>query len=477
MEKVGILVVAYGARENAIIDKLLSSPNYDVKVYCLDRQNNPFNRKRCEKHFVSRSLELNEILKLIRKYRERIDLVDVPCEKPIVEGVRDEIEERFGIPVLCPTKGYALEKSKALQRELMQKYVPEVCPRFKVFDPRKLGKEDARKEVESWLEELGGVKNAVLKPDKPGYGKGVLVGGEHLFDEEEFLREFYSIFGRGEKVLVEEKVEGVEFSLQCYCDGKRLEILPAVQDHKRAFDGDRGPNTGGMGSVKDVGEYLPYMEREDWKKAKEATRKFFEKIRGRKRNEGLLGMPFYWAFVCANDGTKAFEINSRPGDPEIMNVLPIMDNDLAEFYLRLVDGKMPKVKLKEKATVVTYLVPLDYGGYLREYTGDRRIRLEKLLKYAEENEGNVKVYFGSVEERAGKVYAGKSRSVAVVGIGDSIEEARKLSLEGIKLVDGPLRYRCDIGARDKMLKDVAKVKVLRGREVCDTELRSMLRAL
>ena len=135
MEKIGVLVVSYGAREVAMVDALLQSTRYQVELYIADKQRNPFNAEKATKHVVIPNLDVQEISKFAEANKDKIDFALVGSEKPIIEGVRDQIEKRTGIPVICPKQQYAIEVSKVEQRELFAEIAPEANPRFKVFNP------------------------------------------------------------------------------------------------------------------------------------------------------------------------------------------------------------------------------------------------------------------------------------------------------------------------------------------------------
>lgn len=146
MEKVGVLVVSYGAREAAIIDALTRSQKYDVEIYVADKQKNPFNVERAKKHVVIPDLNVEEICGFAEKNKDAIDFGIVGPEKPIIDGVRDMVEKRTGIPMICPKKEYAIEASKVKQRLLFEEIAPEVNPRFKIFNPKDYrNQEEAKK--------------------------------------------------------------------------------------------------------------------------------------------------------------------------------------------------------------------------------------------------------------------------------------------------------------------------------------------
>ena len=155
MQKVGVLVVCYGARETAMVDAFARSPNYKVNLYIVDKQRNPFNIEKAAKHVVIPDLSIKETCKFAEANKNEIDFAIVGPEKPIIEGVRDLLEQRTGIPVICPKKDYAIEASKVQQRQLFQEIVPDANPRFKVFHPEDYKNTEAvKKDVYSWLAEL-----------------------------------------------------------------------------------------------------------------------------------------------------------------------------------------------------------------------------------------------------------------------------------------------------------------------------------
>ena len=466
MEKVGVLVVSYGARETAIIDVLTRSREYEVELYVADKQRNPFNIKRAAKHAIIPDLNIEEICRFAEANKERINFGIIGPEKPIIEGIRDLVERRTGISVICPTKEYTLEASKVRQRLLFQEIMPEVNPPFKVFNPEDYGSlGEARKDVYSWLDELG--NRAVVKPDRPTAGKGVGVWGDHFITREELFEHFLSNFQYG-SVIIEEKIEGEESSFQALCDGKHIVPLPDTRDYKRAFDGDRGPNTGGMGSYKDLGDVLPFMTDADRAKEMEIVNKIFKEW-GVKDGAGLRGVPFYLAFMHNGRELKILENNSRPGDPEIQNILPILKDDFVDVCYKILEGNLTRIELEKAATVVTYKAPPNYGGYMDTYPNlvnrdeiDRPVDLTEAYELERRHGDKIRVYPASMEIRNGETYALKSRAICVVGIGRSIEAAREISLEGIKAIKGgALWHRNDIASKQHIEKSIRHMAELR----------------
>ena len=463
MEKIGILVVSYGAREAAMIDVFTRSLNYETAIYVADKQKNPFNLRKAVEHTVIPDLDVTSICRFGAKRRDKIDFCIVGPEKPIINGIRDAFEKETGIPVICPTKRFALEASKVAQRRLFEKAVPSVNPRFRVFDPKDYGgTDDVKKPLDRWLDELG--NEAVVKPDVPSAGKGVGVWGDHFATREQFFSHFLANYAHG-PVVVEEKLEGEESSFQAFCDGKHLVALPETRDYKRAFDDDKGPNTGGMGSYKSKGSRLPFMLPEDQTKEAEIVGRVFDTVKKLGGGDELRGVPFYVAFIHTAEGPKILENNSRPGDPELMNLLPLLKEDFVDTCFKMIEGSLTRLSVDDNASVVTYKVPPSYAGYQDAFP--QKVKLNEVgspikLENAMMLEENIRVYPASMDLQAGQAYALSSRTVAVVGIADTIQDARELSLKGIATIEGgALWHRTDIASRAHIQKSIDHMARLR----------------
>jgi phosphoribosylamine--glycine ligase len=468
MEKVGVLVVSYGARETAMVDAFARSPSHKVELYIADKQRNPFNMEKAAEHVVIPDLNTEEICKFAENNKDKIDFAIAGPEKPIIAGVRDLVEQRTGIPVICPKQDYAIEASKVQQRLLFQEIAPEANPRFRIFDPKDYtGTEGVKKAVYSWLDQLE--NNAVVKPDKPAAGKGVGVWGDHFTTREQLFEHFMSNFQYG-TVIIEEKIDGEESSFQALCDGKHFVPLPGTRDYKRAFDGDKGPNTGGMGSYKAASDVLPFLTATEREQALSLATRIFEKWKTKIGDDSALrGVPLYLAFMHTGAGLKILENNSRPGDPEIINILPILKDDFVDVCFRILEGNLTSVKLEKAATVLTYKVPPGYGGYADVYPSqvdkavvDTAVDLSKAYALASKYGDRIRVYPASMEIRDNQVYALKSRAVGVLGAGENIEEARQVSLEGTKAIKGgALWNRTDIASKHHIAQSVSHMERLR----------------
>jgi phosphoribosylamine--glycine ligase len=312
----------------------------------------------------------------------------------------------------------------------------------------------------------------VVKPDKPAAGKGVGVWGDHFSSREQLFDHFVANYEQG-PVIIEEKVDGEESSFQAFCDGKRVVALPDTRDYKRAFDGDKGPNTGGMGCYKDDGDILPFMTANDREKEIEIINGLLKELRRKANSTDLRGVPFYGAFTHTAKGPRILEINSRPGDPEIQCLLPLLKDDFVDICYRILEGNISSVNLGKKASVVTYKAPPSYGGYA-DFFADRvaknevgtPVDLSEAEKLGAKHQDGMRVYPGSIEMREdGLAYALSSRAICVVGIADSIQGAREISLKGIQAIKGgALWHRNDIASREHIAKSVEHITLLRTRK-------------
>lgn len=466
MEKVGILVISYGSREAAMVDAFSRSSKYEVELYIADKQKNPFNLEKATAHQVIPDLDVEHIAKFASRYEDKIDFGICGPEGPITAGVRDRLEE-LEIPMVCPVKEYALEVSKVAQRHLLEDSCPEANPRFRVFEKKDYRNEDEiKKDVWKWLNELD--NKAVVKPDRPGYGKGVGVWGDHFKTRSELFAHFMTIY-ENDAVIIEEKIDGEESSFQCFCDGKRIIPLPETRDYKRAFEKDAGPNTGGMGCYKDFGDYLPFMTEADRENEEKMVDGLFARLQKEGAGDGLRGIPFYVAFMHTTEGAKILEINSRGGDPEIATVLPLIEDDFVDVCYSMIEGNLKKININSQAAVLTYKVPPTYGGYDGKFPDkvDQKevggaVDLSAAYRLKKEYGDELRIYPGSMTLRDGQIYSGGSRTVCCVGVADSIDKARMISQEGIKAIKGgSLWYRSDVASQTHINASVTHMKELR----------------
>jgi phosphoribosylamine--glycine ligase len=338
-----------------------------------------------------------------------------------------------------------LETSKSFTRNLVSKYHIPGNPQFKVFN--------TIDGVEAFLDQLEGI---VIKPDGLTGGKGVLVQDDHFTTKEEALQLCLQILKESSSLIVEEKFDGEEFSLQCLCDGKTVIATPLVQDHKRRFEGDKGPNTGGMGSYSLPDHSMPFLKPQDLEDGLEITRQVAAALLKE------TGSPYkgvmYGGFIATKNGVKLLEYNARFGDPEAMNILPLLKTDFVEICRHIVAGTLDKLKIEfePKATVCKYVVPKDYG-----LPADHSDAASSRAKIEVGDVGKARLYYSSVDKKEDGLYLSSSRAIGIVGIANTLEEARKIAEEGVKAVKGPVAYRTDIGTDALIQKRIDHMRKIR----------------
>ncbi|MBU2055232.1 MAG: phosphoribosylamine--glycine ligase [Proteobacteria bacterium] len=441
-----ILLIGNGAREHAIAEAIIRSGR-NPRLYSFMKTNNPGIASLSEKTCIGRYDEPEAVVAFARDTRTEFAIVGP--EDPLSHGVVDALKAA-GIPAVGPPRVLAsLETSKSFTRNLLEKYRIPGNPRFRNF-PSLTG-------IEAFFDELDGV---VLKPDGLTGGKGVLVQGDHFQTREEALAHCRDILKTHPSVTVEEKLEGEEFSLQCLCDGRTVVATPPVQDHKRRFVDDRGPNTGGMGSYSCADHLLPFMDAAAAAEGLEITRKVAAAILRE------TGVPYkgvmYGGFMITRSGVKLIEYNARFGDPEAMNILPLLRTDFVDVCRAIIDGSLDRLDIvfEKKATVCKYVVPRGYGlPQSRPDAASASSRIEI---------GDVqgaRLYYSSIDQRPDGLYMTSSRAIGVVGIADGLEEAERIAEGAISAIRGPVDHRPDIGTGRLIRKRIDHMRKLVGERV------------
>jgi phosphoribosylamine--glycine ligase len=249
--------------------------------------------------------------------------------------------------------------------------------------------------------------------------------------------------------VIEERLIGEEFTLQAFVDGTHLVPMPLVQDHKRAFDGDLGLNTGGMGSYSMPDHMLPFVTSSDYRKAIEIMKASVAVMdRTGQPYKGIL----YGQFMNTAQGPKVIEFNARFGDPEAMNVLSLLTSDLSEIVHHIVEGSLlpSHVSFDTQATVCKYLVPEGYPG--SPHAGD---------KITVGPHYDALLYYANVEKKDGDLLTQTSRTLAFVGMGETLEQAEQAAERAASAVTGRVRHRRDIGTRELLERRIAHMKELR----------------
>jgi phosphoribosylamine--glycine ligase len=260
------------------------------------------------------------------------------------------------------------------------------------------------------------------------------------------------------RVVIEEKLIGVEFSLLSFVSGRVTVDMPAVQDHKRAYEGDTGSNTGGMGTYTDANHSLPFLDDRDLRRASEINAFMADALMQEcpEHPEGYRGI-LYGGFIAVRDGIRVIEYNARFGDPEALNILPLLQSDFVDICRAIVENELTPdlVKFEKKATVCKYIVPKSYP--------DKKDEKGMKVSFPVNLPENARLYYGDIaEDENGDLHLGGSRTAGIVGIGKTIAEAEAVAQKLCEQVDGPVRFRSDIGTADLIKKRSEMMKQIRG---------------
>jgi phosphoribosylamine--glycine ligase len=426
-----ILVVGGGGREHAIACAL--ARNSETEIFSVMAQRNYGIARIAKGVRLCRETDISRIVSYARE--TGIDYAFIGPEAPLEAGIVDKLES-MDIGCVGPTQAAArIETDKAFCRDLMELHNIDGCPKYRVFhDPA---------EAVSFIKDRE--EDLVIKPIGLTGGKGVRIMGEQV-DRSGAITYVKSLNGG---VVLEERLVGEEFTLQAFVDGNHMVPMPLVQDHKRAFDGDLGPNTGGMGSYSMPDHMLPFVSEKDYKKALAIMRATIMTLeRTGHPYKGIL----YGQFMNTAKGPKVIEFNARFGDPEAMNVLSLLCSDLSDIVEKITNGSLSaaNIAFEQKATVCKYLVPAGYPD--SPVSGD-------IITIAPRED--VLIYYANVEEKDGRLSTLSSRTLAFVGIGPTLEEAERIAEESASSVRGRVRYRRDIGTRALLERRIAHMKELR----------------
>jgi phosphoribosylamine--glycine ligase len=439
-----VLVIGGGAREHAMCKAVARG---GATLFSVMKNLNPGIKKIAKDYLLENELQVSNITEYAQKHE--IDLMIVGPEAPEEAGIVDFFKKE-GIATASPTKKAAeIETDKEYMRGLMKKH--NICGslRNQIFsDPQK---------ALTYIESLGG--KGVIKPIGLTGGKGVKVAGDHFKNVEEAHHIVTEIItkkiGGKPRVLIEEKAEGEEFTLQAFCDGSTILPVPAVQDHKRLLPGDKGPNTGGMGSYSQADGLLPFLDRSDYEEACTILQDIIEALSHEKRPyHGAI----YGQFMLTSEGPKVIEINARWGDPEAMNVLPLLKSNFVEICKAMVTGDLDKQKISfyKKATVCKYVVPEGYGYTPRE-NSKITVDEQKITRIGGE------IFYASVNKQLDHILTTTSRSLAVLGIAPSISQAEKICEQSLHHVKGDhIFIRNDIGTSSLIQKRIEHMRRIRG---------------
>ncbi len=420
-----ILVIGSGGREHALVWALRRSPTVK-QIYSVT------NNVGILRQTVRAEIETTGAAS-IADYaaREKFDLVVIGPEQPLVEGLVDRLAAR-GIPAFGPVQSAArLEGSKVFAKEFMSRHgIPTA--RYRIVDTV----EEALKAVSDGRFGFP----VVVKADGLAAGKGVIIAEDEAIAKKaiEDLLVDRKLGAAGERLVIEECLIGRELSYLVFCDGRNYSVMPVAQDHKRAFDGDHGPNTGGMGAFSLPGLLDAELEQQIRSQIVEPT---LEATRES-------GFPFrgvlYFGLMITGDGPMALEYNVRFGDPETQAILRRLDSDFAEIAFAVAREGLDQVKPQwaEQSAVCVVVASAGYPGNYR--TGKRITGIDR----AEEIENVVVFHAGTKLDEAGELETSGGRVLGVTARAKTLEDATKAAYEAVSRIEFEgMQYRRDIGRK------------------------------
>lgn len=415
-----VLIVGSGGREHAIAAAVAKSPKAD-KIYCAPGNAGIAELAEC---VPIAAMEFDKLVEFAKK--ESIDLTIIGMDDPLVGGVVDAFEAE-GLRVFGPRKNAAiLEGSKAFSKDLMKKYdIPTAA--YENFD--------SAEAALAYLETAD--FPIVLKADGLALGKGVLICNtlEEAKDGVKSIMLDKQFGSAGNRLVIEEFMTGREVSVLSFVDGKTIKTMTSAQDHKRALDGDKGLNTGGMGTFSPSPFYTKEVE------------EFCEKYVYQKTVDAMAaeGRPFtgiiFFGLMLTEKGPRVLEYNARFGDPEAQVVLPRMKNDIIEVMEACIDGKLDTIDLQFEDNAAVCVV-LASEGYPVKY--DKGLPIRGLENF-KDKEGYY-VFHAGTAMKDGQIVTNGGRVLGVTAKGKDLKEARANAYEAAKWIDFDNKYcRSDIG--------------------------------
>jgi phosphoribosylamine---glycine ligase len=417
-----VLVIGSGGREHAVVKTLQKSKKV-TEVICAPGNGGIADDARC---VDIGALEIDKMTEFALK--EKVGLVCVTPDDPLSAGMVDAMREK-GIRAFGPDRKAAeIEGSKVFAKGLMKKYgIPTA--KFEVFDDPVKASEYISKQKPP----------IVIKADGLALGKGVLICGS-VREAAEGIDELMvkKKFGRsGNKIVVEEYLTGPEVSVLAFCDGNTIRTMPSSQDHKRAFDGDKGLNTGGMGAFSPSPAYTPAVEKYC---SENIYRPTVEAMK--KENRPYKGV-LYFGLILTPDGPKLLEYNARFGDPETQVLLPLLLTDLTDVFDACIDGTLDRTEILWSDEVMVCVV-LASGGYPCDYAKGYEIS-------GLDDAGGIPgtyLFHAGVKKENGKYYTNGGRVLGAAAKAGDMPSAREKAYslaEKIKYKD--MFYRKDIGIK------------------------------
>ncbi len=434
-----ILIVGSGAREHAIAAALARSPQQPT-LLCFGSATNPGISALTTAYTTGNITDPEAVANFATTHAATLAIIGP--EAPLATGVADALWTA-NIPVVGPTAQLArIETSKGYARDLLAGYRIPGNPTF-----RRFASIDG---VDAFLARFP--TRHVIKDDGLAGGKGVKVYGDHLHSLADSLQFCIQLADLRHEFVIEEKLEGEEFSLLSFCDGKTLRHMPAVQDHKRAYNNDEGPNTGGMGTYTDADHKLPFLATSDIAAAAAIN----ERVAAALALE--CGAPYqgilYGGFMATSDGVRLIEYNARFGDPECLNLLTLLDTDFVAICRAIANQTLADlpINFRNEASVCKYIVPEGYPDRPRK--GDPVVLPTHLPE-------DVALFLGAVDLRQNELISTGSRTVGLVATAPTIDEAEALCESVAAQIPGPFFHRTDIGTYSLIARRVEHMRIVR----------------
>ncbi len=458
-----VMGVGGGARENALAWKIGLS-DHKPEIFWIAENRNPGLHKICKDNQgelrIGRTTDPKTIVRSARGWG--IDLVIVGPEEPCFQGIPDALEKE-GIHCIGASQELSvIERSKADLRRLQWENNLAGKLLFRTFKNAREASDYIRKNIDTqrWLQ------NIVIKPARQSGGKGVKLIEDrqaYLHDEKARFKEAYfdSLQARmaaysdiEDKILVEEKAWGPEYSLQCFTDGKTVLGTPLVQDNKSAHELDSGPETGGMGSISGPDMTLPFITREEYDKSLKIIEGIVEAIQ-RKTGNSYRGMVGGQMMLTENEGPTVIEMYSRLGDPEALNMLAMLRTDIIDVFQAIVERRLSKLKLEftnEDAVVVKVVAPNGYPEKRDSAKGHPVQVFETNIK-----RNGCYLFWGSADlQEDSQVMTAGSRLLALMAMDHTLPPASariEKTMSSVQLTDGwGLYHRSDIGSEQLLAK-------------------------
>lgn len=417
-----ILVVGGGGREHAIIKKLSESKR-TPELYAVPGNGGIAKLAKCFSDIKATDIE--NILKIVQS--EQIDLVFVASDDPLSLGLVDEVE-KIGVRAFGPTKKAAeIEWSKVFSKSLMKKYnIPTA--EYYAFD----NADEANKYIDGITE-----YPVFIKADGLALGKGAICANsrEEARETVKYIMEDKAFGTSGNNIVIEENLVGVEVTVLAFCDGATVKPMVVSQDHKRAYDGNKGLNTGGMGTISPVAAYTNAIADECMEKIFAPTVKAMES-EGRKY-KGVI----YFGLMLTVDGAKVIEYNARFGDPEAQVVLPRLKTDLLDIIDAIIDERLADIDIEWEDNAAICVI-LASGGYPEKYSTGFEITGVEDIELIE----GITVYHAGTKLDRGKYKTAGGRVLGVTAVDKTFDLAfEKVYREIDKINFRDKFYRKDIG--------------------------------